>query len=200
MVNAQFPGGPRPENPLSTQLLNTLFPQPTSGAATGNNYSFAAPNRNDSDNFLVKINHQISDRLDLSGRYIFGDGTQNFPLTTGNGSPLPQYQTVVPTRIQLFGLNLTQVLNARLINESRAGYNRFVQFFNPLDVNNPLPQGLNTGAQTGGLPTMTVTASPISWRGVLGRARRSYAVRRGATLSPITSGSSRRTIGRSHRA
>ena len=147
----------RAENTLSTQLLNTLFPQPTSGAATGNNYSFAAPNRNDSDNFLVKINHQISDRLDLSGRYIFGDGTQNFPLTTGNGSPLPQYQTVVPTRIQLFGLNLTQVLNARLINESRAGYNRFVQFFNPLDVNNPLPQGLNTGAQTGGLPTITVT-------------------------------------------
>ena len=147
----------RAENPLSTQLLNTLFPQPTSGAATGNNYSFAAPNRNDSDNFLVKINHQISDRLDLSGRYIFGDGTQNFPLTTGNGSPLPQYQTAVPTRVQLFGLNLTQVLNARLINESRAGYNRYVQFFNPLDANNPLPQGLNTGAQTGGLPTITVT-------------------------------------------
>src|SRR5499426_594925 len=154
MVNAALG---RAENPLSTQLLNTLFPQPTLGAATGNNYSFAAPNRNDSDNFLVKINHQISDRLDLSGRYIFGDGTQNFPLTSGNSSPLPQYQTVVPTRVQLFGLNLTQVLSPRLINESRAGYNRYVQFFNPLDANNPLPQGLNTGAQTGGLPTITVT-------------------------------------------
>src|SRR5262249_10487035 len=42
---------PRPENSLSTLLLG-IFPQPTSPAATGNNYSFAAPNANDSDNFL----------------------------------------------------------------------------------------------------------------------------------------------------
>jgi len=147
----------RPENPLSTSLLNNLFPQPTSGAASGPNYSFAAPNRNNSDNFVVKINHKISDRFDLSGRYIFGDGSQTFPLTSGNGSPLPAYQTVVPTRIQLFGLNLTQVLNSRLINESRAGYNRYVQFFTPLDANNPLPAGLVTGAQTGGLPTIVVS-------------------------------------------
>ena len=119
---------------------------------SGNNYSFAAPNNNDSDNFLVKIDHKFSDRFDLSGRYIFGDGTQKFPLTTGNGSPLPRYQTVVPTRIQLFGLNLTQVLNSRLINESRAGYNRYVQFFTPLDANfNPASIGLNTGMQTGRL-------------------------------------------------
>jgi hypothetical protein len=147
----------RPENPLSTTLLG-LFPATTSLAATGNNLIVAAPNNNDSDNFLVKINHKISDRFDLSGRYIFGDGSQQFPLATGNGSPLPRYQTVVPTRIQLFGLNLTQVLNARLINESRAGYNRYVQFFTPLDANfNPASIGLNTGMQTGGLPTITIT-------------------------------------------
>jgi hypothetical protein len=163
MCNAGLtPGAPgcsaavRPENPLSTMLLG-LFPGTTSTAAMGSNLTVAAPNRNDSDNFLVKINHKISDRFDLSGRYIFGDGSQTFPLQTGNGSPLPAYQTVVPTRIQLFGLNLTQVLNARLINESRAGYNRYVQFFNPLDANNPLPQGLNTGAQSGGLPTIVIS-------------------------------------------
>jgi hypothetical protein len=158
--NAAAPGSNctvvRPENPLSTALLG-LFPGTTSTAAMGSNLTVAAPNRNDSDNFLVKINHKISDRFDLSGRYIFGDGTQTFPLQTGNGSPLPAYQTVVPTRIQLFGLNLTQVLNARLINESRAGYNRYVQFFNPLDANNPLPQGLVTGAQSGGLPTIVIS-------------------------------------------
>jgi carboxypeptidase family protein/TonB-dependent receptor-like protein len=158
--NAAAPGSNctvvRPENPLSTMLLG-LFPPTASTAAMGSNLTVAAPNRNDSDNFLVKINHKISDRFDLSGRYIFGDGTQNFPLTSGNGSPLPAYQTVVPTRIQLFGLNLTQVLNARLINESRAGYNRYVQFFNPLDANNPLPQGLITGAQSGGLPTIVIS-------------------------------------------
>ncbi|MBO0724476.1 MAG: TonB-dependent receptor, partial [Blastocatellia bacterium] len=149
----------RPENPLSTQLLQQLFPTPNQNltAATGNNYSFAAPNTNDSDNFLVRIDHNFSDRLTLNGRYVFGDGNQTFPLTSGNGSPLPQYQTVVPTRVQLFGANLTQVLSARLINESRVGYNRYVQTFNSLDANVPLPNGLVTNAQSGGLPTIAVT-------------------------------------------
>jgi hypothetical protein len=155
-INAGATGGPvRPENPLSASLL-ALFPQPTSAAPTGNNYSFAAPNTNDSDNFLVRIDHNFNDRLTLNGRYIFGDGNQTFPLTSGNGSPLPQYQTVVPTRVQLFGANLTQVLSARLINESRVGYNRYVQTFNPLDANVPLPNGLVTGAQSGGLPTIFI--------------------------------------------
>jgi hypothetical protein len=156
-INAGATGGPvRPENPLSTSLLN-LFPGPTSAVASGNNYSFAAPNTNDSDNFLVRVDHNFSDRLTLNGRYVFGDGNQTFPLTSGNGSPLPQYQTVVPTRIQLFGANLTQVLSSRLINESRVGYNRYVQTFNPLDANSALPAGLVTNAQSGGLPTITIT-------------------------------------------
>jgi hypothetical protein len=152
----------RAENPLSRNLLG-LFPTPTDPNTAGNNYSFAAPNRNDSDNFVVKIDHHLSDRLDLSGRYVFGDGSQQFPLTSGSGSPLPRYQTFVPTRIQLFGLNLTQVLNPRLINESRAGYNRYVQFFTPLDAITPpdsvttaATTGLVTGAQSPGLPTITV--------------------------------------------
>lgn len=157
MINATFPGGPRPENPLSTSLLQ-LFPGPTSTAASGSNLTVAAPNRNDSDNFLVKMDYRFSDRFNLNGRYVFGDGSQTFPLMTGNGSPLAAYQTVVPTRIQLFGLNLSQVLNSRLINETRAGYNRYVQFFTPLDANfNPSSVGLNTGLQSGGLPTIVIS-------------------------------------------
>jgi outer membrane receptor protein involved in Fe transport len=157
MINATFPGGPRPENPLSTSLL-ALFPPTTSTAASGSNLTVAAPNRNDSDNFLVKMDYRFSDRFNLNGRYVFGDGSQTFPLTTGNGSPLAAYQTVVPTRIQLFGLNLSQVLNSRLINETRAGYNRYVQFFTPLDANfNPASVGLNTGLQSGGLPTIVIS-------------------------------------------
>lgn len=143
------------ENPLSTRLLQ-LYPTANLNVATGNNYSFAAPNTNNSDNFLIKLDHHFSDRFNLSGRYIFGDGSQTFPLTTGNGSPLPAYQTVVPTRIQLFGLSLSQVLSARLINETRLGYNRFVQTFTPLDADfDPSSIGLVTGARS--LPTITIS-------------------------------------------
>jgi Carboxypeptidase regulatory-like domain/TonB dependent receptor len=144
------------ENPLGTTILG-IFPGQNLNVTTGNNYSFAAPNTNDSDNVLLRMDHNFSDRLTLNGRYIFGDGNQTFPLTSGNGSPLPNYQTVVPTRIQLFGANVTQVLSARLINESRVGYNRYVQTFNPLDANVALPPGLVTNAQSGGLPNIGVT-------------------------------------------
>jgi hypothetical protein len=144
-----------PENALSTRLL-PLFPQPNLNAATGNNYSFAAPNTNNSDNLLAKIEHRFNDRYSLSGRYIFGDGSQVFPLTTGNGSPLPAYQTVVPTRIQLFGLNLSQIVTSQLVNETQVGYNRFVQTFTPLDADfDPAGIGLVTGAKW--LPTVTIT-------------------------------------------
>jgi len=144
-----------PENPLSTTILQ-LFPAANLNVAAGNNYSFAAPNTNNSDNFLVKLDHSFNDRFNLSARYVFGDGSQTFPLTSGNGSPLPAYQTVVPTRIQLFGINLAQVFSARLINETRVGYNRFVQRFTPLDAAfDPASIGLVTGAQS--LPTITIS-------------------------------------------
>src|SRR5262245_50630844 len=144
-----------PENALSVRLLQ-LFPHPNLNAATGNNYSFAAPNTNNSDNLLAKIEHRFNDSYNLSGRYVFGDGSQIFPLTTGNGSPLPAYQTVVPTRIQLVGLNLSQILTSQLVNETRAGYNRFVQTFTPLDADfDPASIGLVTGARS--LPTFTIT-------------------------------------------
>ncbi|HEY6991235.1 MAG TPA: carboxypeptidase regulatory-like domain-containing protein, partial [Bryobacteraceae bacterium] len=146
----------RTENALSARILQ-LFPQPNSNLAsiTGNNYAFAAPSTNNSDNAVVKADHSFSDRFHLSGRYVYGDGNQTFPLTSGNGSPLPAYQTVVPTRVQLSGLNFTQILSERLINETRAGYNRFVQTFTPLDGDfDPAGIGLVTGSLS--LPTITV--------------------------------------------
>ncbi len=91
----------RPENPLSTRILG-LFPQENIPGAKAN-YAYSLPNIIDSSNFLVKIDHRFSDRFNLSGRYVFGDGNQTFPLNSGQGSQLPSYQTAVPTRVQLGG-------------------------------------------------------------------------------------------------
>ncbi|MEO7673936.1 MAG: carboxypeptidase-like regulatory domain-containing protein, partial [Pyrinomonadaceae bacterium] len=146
----------RPENALSTRLLG-LFPTANLNVSTGNNYAFAAPNLNNSDNFLIKIDHRFTDNFNLSGRYIYGKGKQNFPLTSGNGSPLPPYQTVVPTKIQLFGVNFSNVISPTLFNEARIGYNRFEQTFTPLDATfDPTSLGLVTGSGLSSLPTITV--------------------------------------------
>ena len=79
---------------LGAKILS-LFPQENIPGAKAN-YAYSLPNIIDSDNFLVKIDHRFSDRFNLSGRYVFGDGNQTFPLNSGQGSELPAYQTVVP--------------------------------------------------------------------------------------------------------
>ena len=144
----------RQENALGARILG-LFPQENIPGAKAN-YAYSLPNNIDSDNFLVKIDHHFNDRLNLNGRYVFGDGNQTFPLNSGQGSQLPAYQTIVPTRVQLAGLNFSQILTRRLINETRVSFNRFAQVFSPLDsAFDPAGIGLITGA-TGGLPTIVV--------------------------------------------
>ena len=145
----------RPENPLGTALLN-FFPH-ENNPGTGGNYVYSVPNLLNSDNFLVKIDHHLSGKFNLSGRYVYGNGNQTFPLNSGQGSELPAYQTVVPTRVQLAGLNFSQILTERLINETRFSFNRFTQSFSALDsAFDPASIGLITGA-TGGLPTIVVS-------------------------------------------
>jgi len=122
----------RPENALGAKILS-LYPQENIPGARSN-FAYSLPNLIDSDNFLVKLDHRFSDRFNLSGRYVFGNGNQTFPLNSGQGSQLPAYQTAVPTRVQLAGLNLTQAFSSRLINETRFSFNRFAQVFSPLDA------------------------------------------------------------------
>lgn len=80
----------------------------------------------------------------------------------------------MPTRVQLFGLNLAQILSARLINETRLGYNRYVQTFTPLDAGfDPASIGLVTGSLS--LPTITIPASSVWERRPMCRAGASAA-------------------------
>jgi hypothetical protein len=147
-------GAGRAENALGAKILS-LYPAENSPGAKAN-YLYSAPNNIDSDNFVVKIDHRLGERFNLSGRYAFGNGNQTFPLNSGQGSQLPAYQTIVPTRVQLAGLSLTQNLTPTLINDTRLSFNRFMQAFSPLDAGfDPASIGLNTGAG-GGLPTIVI--------------------------------------------
>jgi hypothetical protein len=140
-------------NALSTTVLGLFPPANSSGT---NNLVFGAPNQNGNDNGVVKVDHRFSERFQLFARYVYGEGSQFFPLTAGNGSPLAPYQTLTPTRVQLAGVNLTQVYTTHLVNETRLGYNRFKQLFSPLDAAfDPASIGLVTGSKS--LPTITIS-------------------------------------------
>ena len=59
-------------------------------------------------------------------------------------------------RVQLAGVNLSQMLTTRLIHDTRVSFIRFAQIFSPLDsAFDPASIGLITGATSGGLPTIS---------------------------------------------
>ena len=125
------------------------------GCPAGPNLSTATNFRNRVDSMIVKLDHNFNTSNLLTGRYYFGDSDQSFPFAQLAAGLLPGFNTTTPTRVQLVSLSYVKVLNASQINETRLGWNRFVEGFFPEDRGfDPSSIGLNTGvgAFEGGLP------------------------------------------------
>jgi len=97
-------------------------------------YTAIAPSFNNLSSFIGKIDHTFNPSNSLSGRYFFGDSTQQFPLAlNATGGQLPGFDTVTPTRVQLVSLSLVSVVSPTQVNELRFGWNRFAEGFFPQD-------------------------------------------------------------------
>jgi hypothetical protein len=106
-------------NPVILNLL-ALKPWPTpsasgagcagssvvAGLSDGQVTTANTPFKNNVDNAIVKIDHNITKDHLLSGRYYFGDSVQSFPLALVGGGVLPQFNTFTPTRVQLVSISL----------------------------------------------------------------------------------------------
>lgn len=127
------------------------------------NTVLATPFSNKVNGGIIKLDHQFSQNNTLSGRYFIGDSDQSFPLALVGGGALPNYNTFTPTRVQLVSISFVSVLSPTTVNESRLGWNRFAEGFEPIDHTfDPSTIGLNTGA-TGpdlGLPRINVGSLP----------------------------------------
>ena len=65
-------------------------------------YTAIAPSFNNLSSFIAKIDHSFNKSNNITGRYFFGDSTQQFPLAlNATGGQLPGFDTVTPTRVQL---------------------------------------------------------------------------------------------------
>jgi len=134
---------------------------------------------NNGDYFIGKIDHSLSDREILSGRYAFARNYQVFPFGSpggyGTGSRLAAFAQTSPTRVQVLSLSLLSTLTASRINEVRFGYSRYTTSFSSLNANwNPESYGLNFGTGKLGLPEFDFTG--IENLGAIG-----YSVPRGRT-------------------
>ncbi len=174
-INAPIPGDLSSINPVIQKLLAlNPWPQPTSStdcyAGGLPNVTLNTPFSNRVDNGIVKIDHNFNKDNLLTGRYYIGDSSQLFPLALTGGGLLPNYNTFVPTRVQLISISYVSVLSPSMVNEARLGWNRFAEGFFPEDHSfNPLSIGLDTvGPNTAnnnnpynfGMPVISVSGLP----------------------------------------
>jgi hypothetical protein len=148
--NAPIPGDLSSINPVIQKLLAlNPWPAPTNSndcLVNGTpNITLATPFSNRVDNAIVKVDHNFNKDNLLTGRYYIGDSTQLFPLALTGGGLLPNYNTMVPTRVQLISISYVSVISPTTVNEARLGWNRFAEGFFPEDRSfNPLSIGLDT--------------------------------------------------------
>jgi hypothetical protein len=131
-------------------------------------YTAIAPSFNNLSSVIGKIDHAFNPNNNLSGRYFFGDSTQQFPLAlNATGGQLPGYDTVTPTRVQLVSISYVKVFSGTQVNELRYGWNRFAEGFFPQDKSfNPNNIGLCnvpvtfSSCNSSGLPIILLAPTP----------------------------------------
>jgi Carboxypeptidase regulatory-like domain len=118
----------------------------------GFSQSISSPNTDSMTSFIIRLDHKMNDKMNLSGRYMFADSTQLAPLggytlppAPGSGLSAGAFNTIAPTRVQMAGVTWTYNVSANKILDVRFNWSRYAQI---LDVNNkinPLDLGIDTG-------------------------------------------------------
>ncbi|QMV19416.1 TonB-dependent receptor [Granulicella sp. 5B5] len=146
-------------NPLSIALYNTLYPRvANSTGAVTNNWFATSPDKYNSYNGVIKLDHHFSQNESLSIRYLGTTGQQ----TAVTGSYYPEFFQTAPMHIHNFSVIQTSIIKPNLLNQVQLGTNFFLQTFNDADQNfNPgaadgLTLGL-TGIIAAGSPTIAIS-------------------------------------------
>ncbi|HVS88287.1 MAG TPA: TonB-dependent receptor [Candidatus Acidoferrum sp.] len=141
-------------NPALVKILDFFPANPTNSNAIAN----SVRDKNNGDNFIVKLDHKLSAKNMLSGRYAFGQNAQEFPFGSlggfGSGSRISSFAQASPTRVQVISTSLLTTLSPTKLNELRFGYSRFRVNFTSIDQLDPttLGNGFNLGNGKLGLP------------------------------------------------
>ena len=154
-------------NQLGLNILGLYSSLGLSGPFVADNRGRQSPNSG-----VLKIDHKISDSDSLSGRYVQGDGFDEFPgggPGPGGGSQLSPWFGVTPTVAEQLCDQRSPCFDPTLINTLRLGWNRFSQFQKGRDANvDPTTLGFDTGVgpESFGIPEIDIgstLSSLILW-------------------------------------
>ena len=155
----QFPANTIPDSridPAVRKYLSLYEPLPNYPLANGSDYVDSTPNRDDSDNGSIRIDHATGERSRLFARYTINDERS---LLAGSFPALPTAETL---RAQQVAVGHT-FAGTSWVNETRFSFTRLSVFdtstnaFGSNVLGNLGIQGLANDPSTYGLPALTVT-------------------------------------------
>jgi hypothetical protein len=126
--------------------------------------TISSSNTDKMSSYIIRVDHKVNDRMNLSGRYLFADSTQSAPAggytippAAGSGLAPDAFNTIAPTRVQLAGATLAYSIATNKILDVRFNWSRYSQI---LDVNNKI-NPLNLGIDTGPLNPADFGVPPV---------------------------------------
>lgn len=144
------------ENSVSRALLNSLWPAKALAVSSASTNNYFSPDNEFgfSYNWLIKLDHHINSRNDLSFHWFAGQGNQTAPV----GSSIADYYEVAPLHDQNYSLVLNTVLNPSLTNQVQFGVSYFNQIFHDKNSTQDVGSlGLVTGSRfTKGAPNIAI--------------------------------------------
>lgn len=151
-------------NPVALSLLNFKFPnqnfaipspQTVDPGGDSGTSSFSIPAKYREDQFSANVDHKVSQRNELSGRFFFSRGTTNEPFTPF-GATVPGWGTDEIQTNDMFVLSDTHTFSPRLINVARFGFMRFNGFLSGQQSINNSDVGITTGLGLPEIPGIAV--------------------------------------------
>jgi hypothetical protein len=120
------------------------------------------------DQWTTDITYNLSERDRLHGYYAVQDAETNEPTRTGN--TIPGFGNTSRALRQIFTLNETHTFGTNVVNEARAGFNRFSSRSTPNAQLNPADFGILNGIiQPIGLPQINVAGGGLNFGGPAGQ-------------------------------
>ena len=120
-----FSGGRIPDVRISTigKAIADLYPLPNR-QTPGQNFVSSPALRDQEDHFDVRIDHSLSSRSSLTGRYSLSDQGLYQPFSGSGFARIPGFGINIPNRAQNLVLGCDQALSPNLMHQARIAFNR----------------------------------------------------------------------------
>jgi hypothetical protein len=152
-------------DPLSRAVLDRVpLPNQANAVPGANNHINVGKRRVTTDQFLVRLDHQLTPQHQLFGRFLYFNSDQLFPFvpnTFAQNPPAPPgFGTNKDDRGRNLGLGFTSVFRPTLINDFRLGYAYFLGTKEAENINSNFLEELGVarapGAINRGIPAINV--------------------------------------------